>query len=97
MLYLLTSNYVSTLVESDHKASLTEIILACITDDKGYAYTKTPDEFEKDLDEGWVSEEEWVYMDEDGFCGWVQVQSIHELDEKERKHHIEQFGEPIMV
>ena len=95
MLYLLTSDYVSTLVESDHKASLTEIVLACITNDS--VYTKTPDEYEKDLEEGWLSEEEWIYLDEDGWCGWVKIDSIHELDEKDRKHYVEQFGEPIMA
>ena len=99
MLYLLTSNYVGTLVEGDHELSPTEIIMACVSN--GSVYTKTPEEFDKDLQEGWVSEEEWVYMDEDGFIGWVEVQNIHALDDGEtlteagRQHLIYNFGQPV--
>ena len=62
--------------------------------------TKTVEEYEKDLKDGWISPEEWVYLDDgNGFIGYIKVESIHQINPtpEELERLESQYGDVVEI
>lgn len=100
MIVLLSSNYIGTLFKSTDNEITEGWLERARAKAPDAFYTKTPEQYEEDLRGGWISPEEWIYLDDsNGFVGYIKVESIHQINPTpEELDKLEgQFGETVDI